>query len=93
MVEEKAAEPKLPDSEYLEIYKIIHEERVSLADEARKLEMTAITAVAALYAWLATHNVHEAPWYIAVPLVLLATVRAALLGERILFYERLSKAH
>jgi hypothetical protein len=76
MVTEKAAESTVLGGDYLELYKMLHEERVSLAEEARKLEMAAITAVAALYAWLATHSVHGAPWYIGVPLVMLAAFRA-----------------
>jgi hypothetical protein len=85
MATEKAAESNVPGWDYLELYKVLREELVSLGEEARKLEMAAITAVAALYAWLATHNVHGAPWYIAVPLVILAAFRAAVIGERILF--------
>jgi hypothetical protein len=85
MVKEKAAESPAPGGDYLEIYKMLHDERVALGEEARKLEMAAITAVAALYAWLATHNVHGAPWYIGVPFVILAAFRAVVLGERILF--------
>jgi hypothetical protein len=85
MVTEKAAESKVPGGDYLELYKMLHEERVSLGEEARKLEIAAITAVAALYAWLATHDVHGAPWYIGVPLVMLAAFRAIVLGERMLF--------
>ena len=85
LVTEKAAESKLPSGDYLELYKMLHEERVSLGEEARKLEIAAITAVAALYAWLATHDVHGAPWYIGVPLVILAAFRAMVLGGRMLF--------
>lgn len=92
MATEKPAESKPPGDEYWEMYKLFHEERVSLADEARKLEIAAITAVAALYAWLATHHVHGAPWYIGMPLVFLATIRAALLGERILFMKEYLKS-
>jgi hypothetical protein len=79
-----AVESTVPGGDYLEMYKMLHEERVSLGEEARKLEMAAITAVAALYAWLATHNVHGAPWYIGVPLVILAAFRAIVIGERML---------
>jgi hypothetical protein len=65
---------------------MLHEERVSLAQETRKLEISAITAVAALYAWLATHlEVRGAIWYIGVPLVLLSSFRSFVLGGRILF--------
>jgi hypothetical protein len=81
----KPAESTVPGDDYLELYKMLHEERVSLAEEARKLEMACIGAVAALYAWLATHNVRGAPWYIGVPLVILAAFRAVVLGERALF--------
>jgi hypothetical protein len=81
----KPAESTVPGDDYLELYKILHEERVSLGEETRKLEMATIGAVAALYAWLATHNVHGAPWYIGVPLVILAAFRAVVPGERILF--------
>jgi hypothetical protein len=85
MVTEKAAESTVPGGDYLELYKMLHEDLVSLGEEARKLEMATITALAALYAWLATHNVHGAPWYIGVPLVMLAAFRAFVLGERMLF--------
>ncbi len=73
-----------PTDDTFEMYKTLHEERVSLGEETRKLEVLAVTAVAALYAWLATNHVHGAPWYIGVPLVILASFRAAVLGERIL---------
>src|SRR5271169_2089494 len=88
MMTERVAKSTVPGGDYLEMYRLLHEERVSLADEARKLEMAAITAVAALYAWLATHDVHGAPWYIGVPLVILAAFRAIVLGERILFIKK-----
>jgi hypothetical protein len=39
MVKEKAAESPVPGGDYLELYKMLHEERVSLGEEARKLEM------------------------------------------------------
>jgi hypothetical protein len=91
MMTERVAKSTVPGGDYLEMYKLLHEERVSLAEEARKLEMAAITAVAALYAWLATHNVHGAPWYIAVPLVILGAFRAIVLGERILFIKEYLK--
>ena len=68
----------------LEMYKTLHDERVSLAEETRKLEVLAVTAVAALYAWLATNHVHGKLWYIGTPLVILASFRALVLGERIL---------
>ena len=32
---EKAAESTVPDDDYLELYKMLHEERVSLGEEAR----------------------------------------------------------
>jgi hypothetical protein len=73
-----------PTGDSLEMYKTLHEERVSLGEETRKLEVLVVTAVAALYAWLATNHVHGAPWYIGVPLVALASFRAAVLGERCL---------
>lgn len=82
----KAAVP-----ESTELYKMLHEERVSLGEEARKLEMSTLTAVAALYAWLATHDVRGAPWYIGVPLVLLATFRATVLDQRILLMKKYLK--
>jgi len=85
MVSKSGVESTVPGGDYLEMYKMLHEELLSLGEEARKLEMAAITAVAALYAWLATHNVRGAPWYIGVPLVILAAFRATVLGERILF--------
>jgi hypothetical protein len=72
-------------SDYLEFYKMLHEERVSLAEEARKLELSSVGAVAALYAWLATHAIHGEVWYIAVPLTVLASFRATIIGARILF--------
>lgn len=46
----KPAESTVPGDDYLELYKMLHEERVSLGEEARKLEMATISAVAALYA-------------------------------------------
>jgi hypothetical protein len=73
-----------PNDDWLEMYKTLHDERVSLGEETRKLEVLAVTGVAALYAWLATNRVHGAPWLIALPLVILASFRAAVLGERIL---------
>lgn len=85
MATDKAAESKVPGWDYLELYKMLRGELVSLGEEARKLEMAAITAVAALYAWLATNHIQGAPWYIAVPLVILAAFRAGVIGERILF--------
>jgi len=71
-----------------ELYKMLHDERVALGEETRKLETLTIAAVAALYAWLATHNVHGTPWYIGVPLVVLASFRAGVLGARILFIKQ-----
>jgi hypothetical protein len=72
---------------------MLHEERVSLGEEARKLEMAIITATAALYAWLATHNVHGAPWYIGVPLVMLAAFRAVVRGRENPVHQRLPNAY
>lgn len=85
IVAEKAAKSTAPSGDYLELYKMLHEERVSLGEETRKPEMSTVTAVAVLYAWLATHTIHGAPWYIGVPLVILAGFRSIVLGERILF--------
>jgi hypothetical protein len=79
------------NDESLEMYKTLHEERVSLGEETRKLEVLAVTAVAALYAWLATNHVHGAPWYIGVPLVAVASFRAAVLGERTLIIKEYLK--
>jgi hypothetical protein len=75
----------------LEMYKTLHEERVTLGEETRKLEILAVTAVAALYAWLATNHVHGAPWFIGVPLVAVASFRAAVLGERTLIIKEYLK--
>lgn len=90
-METKKAESTVPAGDYLEMYKMLHEERVSLAEEARKLEMAPITAVAALYAWLASYDVHRAPWYIGVPLVMLGAFRVGVLGERILLLKKYLK--
>jgi hypothetical protein len=80
-----------PTDDSLEMYKTLHDERVSLGEETRKLEILTVTAVAALYAWLATNHIHGAPWFIGAPLVILASLRAAVLGERILIIKEYLK--
>jgi hypothetical protein len=84
--------PQPPSGDFLALYKLMHAERSSLAKEARKLEISAITAVAVLYAWLATNHIHGAPWYIGVPLVVLGAFRAGVLGGRVLFIKEYLKA-
>ena len=71
-----------------DLYKMMHDERLALGEETRKLETLTMAGVAALYAWLATHNVHGRPWLIGVALVVLACFRALVLGGRILFIKR-----
>jgi hypothetical protein len=85
LVTEKISEPKPSGGDYPELYKMLHAERIAMGEETRKLEKAAVTAVAALYAWLATHHIHGAMWYIAVPLVIIGAFRAAVMGLRMLF--------
>jgi hypothetical protein len=80
-----------PTDDSLDIYKMLHDERVSLGEEIRKLEVLALTAVAALYAWLATNHVHGTPWFIGVPLAMVGSFRAAVLGERVLIIKEYLK--
>jgi hypothetical protein len=70
---------------YPDMYTLLHNERVSLATEARSLESTVAAALAALYAWLVTNHIHGKVWCIGAVLVILAVFRAGVLGGRILF--------
>ena len=84
--------PTLNTANSLEMYKTMHDERVSLGEETRRLEVLVVAAVAALYAWLATNHVHGAPWFIGSALAALASCRAAVIGERILIIKEYLKA-
>jgi hypothetical protein len=85
MAQENDVKPSTQTNPYPELYTLLHNERVSLATEVRSLETTVATAIAVLYAWLATAHIRGPVWYIGPTLVVLAAFRAGVLGGRILF--------
>ena len=67
-----------------EQYKTLREEVILHVSETRKIEVTTVAAVGAIYAWALTHSsIDEAIWMVPPVLVLLAGLRSLALLVRI----------
>ncbi|NOT86176.1 MAG: hypothetical protein HOP02_15680 [Methylococcaceae bacterium] len=70
--------------QHLEQYKMLREEIFFHLRETRKLEIYAVAGVAALYAWLSTHNVAlSAIWFVGTIIPIFGGIRSLVSLHRI----------
>jgi hypothetical protein len=73
--------------EHADQYKMLREEIAKLVEESRKVEIYAVTAVAALFAWFLTHpttpRLPLAAWFIPSTVVVLGFIRSTALFKRV----------